>query len=108
MRLSEELQEAASEDIVARVVRWIQDNGDSDLSPEACFSVSTTDEVANGLKIDAKVAYDALAMAAKKKVFNMKRRDLRKSASGGGAYSSKDKAVGWRAWEVSLRPEQCE
>lgn len=105
MKLSKELSEAAEEDLAAQVVRWIQDHGDSDAA--ACFSVATTDEVANGLKIDAKVAYAALSRAAKKKLSGAQRREMRKHPTDVGAYSSKEKAVGWRLWQVSMRPEQC-
>ena len=102
----EESLEEAGDDLVQKVIRWMQDEGDSDTSSGGCFSVATTDEVAKGLHIEAKVAYSALAKAAKQGLVT--KREMRKHPSGGAAvYSQKDKAIGWRLWEVNLRPEQC-
>jgi hypothetical protein len=106
--LSDLLADALTEsedDLVAKCVRWIQDNGDGDSAPGACFAVATTDEVANGLKEDPKKIYNALARGAKKKLLT--RREMSKHPSDGGSYSSKEKSVGWRLWQVSMRPEQC-
>lgn len=106
-RALEESIEEASDDLIQKVIRWMQDEGDSDTSPMGCFSVATTDEVAKGLRIDEKVAYNALAKAAKQGL--VLKREMRKHPGGGSdSYSQKEKAIGWRLWEVKLRPEQCE
>lgn len=105
-QLSELFGESEVGDMVSAAVRWIQDNGDSDTAPSACFATATTDEVANGLSIRPDVAYKALSDGAKKKKLITKR-EMRKHPSAHGTYSSKDRAIGWRVWEVKLRPDQC-